>query len=122
MCSITTSGSDPQSLGTFNDGLHCIQRVEHQIQHQLLQLHAIAENGGHPGFQDDFDVNAPSGGVGLEETEHVADDVADVERHSLGGSTLEQRPDAPHDLASVLPILDDSLRSFECLVEVGRRG
>jgi hypothetical protein len=98
-----------------------VERVEHQIQHELLQLHAIAEDGGHVGFQGDGDGNAPPGGIGLEQTEHVVDDVADIERESRGGSPLEQRSNAPHDLAGVLAILDDPVCGFERPVEVGRR-
>ena len=88
----------------------------------MLELKAVAANERQIGFQDQPYGNPSFCGVGLDEAHDVANHLIDVERQLLNWSSFEEGPDAPHDLASVLPILDDSLRSFECLAEVGRRG
>src|SRR5258706_3367996 len=65
------------------------------------------------GFYNDM----PPGRIAPQEVEHVADDFIQIKNHFLADSSLEERPDAPHDLSGLFAIADDS---FSRLARLGQ--
>ena len=80
-------------------GGHGVSRVEDQVEHELLELHAIARNRRQIGSQFTDHGDAPPDEVGLDEVQHLLDDL--VERERLQGhlAALEHGAQPLDDLA-----------------------
>ena len=116
-----TLRSDRQLLHAAADRFQCLERVEHEIQHQLLQLNPIGEDGRQIGVQHDIEGHVLARRVAVEQAKHLANDLAEIERHFLDGRPFEQGAHSPNDLAGVLAVLDDPFCCLHGLGNVRRR-
>ena len=78
----------------------------------LLQLHAIARYGRQILAQIRLHGDAPSCSLPIQEVEHFADDLIQVELDFLNGCLLEERPDAPHYLSGFLTVTNNPFGGF----------
>ena len=88
----------------------------------MLQLYAIASHRCKVWSKSVSTVTRLFNGLAVQEAEHFANDVVQVERRFLKGGPLEEGPDAPDHLAGFLAVAHDSFRGLVCLAQVGRLG
>ena len=74
--------------GTVHDRVHGLDRVEKQVENQLLQLHAITRYGRQILAQVRLHGDAPSRRLASQEVEHLADHLIQVELDLLDGCLL----------------------------------
>src|ERR1700733_10021559 len=99
-------------LGRSTTGSIASIPLRKQIENQLLQLHAIARHRRQILAQIRLHSDAPSRNLAIQEVEHLADDLIQVEVDCLKGCLLEERPDAPHYLSSFLTVANNPFGGF----------
>ena len=77
-----TRRSHRQLLHAAADRFQGFERVEHEIQHQLLQLNPIGEDGREIGGQHHIEGHVLTRRVAVEQAKHLSDDLVEIEPHS----------------------------------------
>ena len=117
---ITRAGLKAASEVFVTNAVHGVQRIDEQIQQQMLKLNAIADDERKIVRQIPLERDPPSRDVAAEETKNLADDVIDVDSHRLRCRFFEERAHPPHHFPGVLPVANDPLRRFLCHRQIGR--
>ena len=111
----------PTTASPAADRFQGFERVEHEIQHQLLQLNPIGEDGREIWVQHQIEGHVLARRVAVEQAKHLPNDLAEIELHFLDGRPFEQGAYSPNDLAGVLAVLDDPFCCLHGLGNVRRR-
>ena len=97
---------------------HGLQPIQHQIQHHLLELNAIAAHPRKSLGELDAHRDVANHRVALQEPRHFTHDLVQVERHALEVALLEQRAQPVDHRAGSFLVLDDVADDLRDLHEI----
>ncbi len=113
--------AQPDPLGGRLLVLERLERVEQQVEDDLLQLDTVAEDTWKIGGEIDIDRYAAGRDIALQDLDHVVDAVVQVDAGVFGGVFTQQRAQAAHDFGRALIVGDDVGECRSQLEEVGHR-
>src|SRR5580704_2455748 len=112
--------TDEEFLGTVKDRVHRLDTVEEQVENHLLQLHAIARYGAQVLVQISLHGDAPFRSLAAQKTEHLGDDLIQIEIDFIEGRVLEKGADAPYHFSRFCAVADNSCGSLLHFSQAGR--
>ena len=107
----------PSGAPRLDDRLH---GIVHEIEHHLLQLDAVAEDGRQRVVELEFDARPVGGGFGPREHQGIVEHGLDVERAEMRPPAAQELAHAAHDAAGVVD-LGDEVRQIGVGARAGRR-
>ena len=100
--------------------VHRLDAVQHEVHQHLLDLHAVRTSAGKIVSKIRTDGNSIPHRLTAQHFDHLADDLVQRKRLSFWERLCIERPQTVYDFTGKLPGLDDFVRSFFRLADVGR--
>ena len=100
-------------------GGHRFERVEHQVEHHLLQLHRITDDGRGVRVERQGEVRLPMDGVAREHLHRLAADIVDVHLGGLRHLVPQEHAGAIDDLCRAHVLVHDVPEDLHCFLNVG---
>ena len=92
---------------------HRLDAVHHQVQQHLLELDAVAGYARQVFGQSCSHFDAVLGEFAMGKSEHVGNDITELERSLFRQRASGHRPDAPDDGAGAVGVVDDVRQDLE---------
>src|SRR5204863_2254807 len=96
------NGDPPLALRNL---VHRVERVQHEIQHDLLQLDSVAPHGTETRIQIERDANLSDHGVAMQQANHILNQPVQIECFELRFVLLNERAHLANDLARTFGVL-----------------
>ena len=121
---VTSTSESTCRLRTIDDPIprkaiaHRIESVQEEVEEDLLELDAVAEDLRQIGVELVQNGDAADHGVAVEQADHFLEDGVEVERPQVRGVFLHERPDPTDDLAGAGVIVGDVVEDVANLLQV----
>ena len=113
-------GADQQLTRSLVDRAHCFDRVQDQVQNDLLQLNTISLNGSQPLRQAGLDGNSILGDCASRQHNHLVDRLIEIKTMLSRRRFLDVITNPVDDVSRAVGIAYDTAERFPDLAEVWR--
>jgi hypothetical protein len=113
-------GADHQRPWPLFEGAHCFDRIQNQVQDDLLQLNTISLNGKRPLHKVGIYRNSILGDCASRQSNHLIDGLTEIKANLLRSLFLDVITDPVDDLSGSIGIAQDAVEGFSNLTQIRR--
>src|ERR1700674_3122604 len=112
-------GADDQLARAVQDFVHGVQPVQQKVEHDLLQLNAVADHARERSGELGPDPGVCPSRFTLGKGDHLRDDVVDIERLLVGTRSTREGSNPSDHLARPPPVARDRVQAVVHFTEIG---